>query len=203
MGLPQSVRGGPPAGAPGSAPSGAPDGEPELAFPDEVPASLPRRLAAMLYDGLLVTGIWMLLTFVIVIASNDRVPPAIGFATLVGSAVVFCSFFWVMYGRTLGMQAWNLRLRSGAATANGTATGIGSNHRRVTITQALARFTVLMPGIMLLQGGTYMPVLIIVGLLYFQAAYLWALFNPSRSTWADLFSQTRMVQISTAARHLR
>ena len=93
------------------------------------------------------------------------------------------------------MQAWNLRLRSRVRTGTGD---------RVTITQALARFTVPMPGVMLLQGGAYMPVLIIVGLLYFQAAYLWALFNPLRATWADLFSQTRMVQISeTAAKHLR
>ena len=143
----------------------------------------------MLYDGLLVTGIWMLLIFVLVIARNDRVPPAIAFAVLVASAVVFCSFFWVMYGRTLGMQAWKLRLHS---------RGGG----RVTITQALARFTVLMPGIVLLQGGAYLPVLIIVGLLYFQAAYLWALFSPQASTWADLFSQTQMVQTSDAEQEL-
>ena len=161
-----------------------------LAPQADIPASLPRRLAAMLYDGLLVTGIWMLLTFILVIARNDRVPPAIAFALLIGSAVVFCSFFWVMYGRTLGMQAWNLRLHSRAI----------SGSARVTITQALARFTVLLPGIMLLQGGAYMPVLIIVGLLYFQAAYLWALFNPLRATWADLFSQTQMVQIQDAGK---
>ena len=165
----------------------SPNDSPAGAVPASMPASLPRRLAAMLYDGLLVTGIWMLLTFVLVIVRNDRVPPAIAFAVLVGSAVVFCCFFWVMYGRTLGMQAWNLRMHSRSGG-------------RVTITQALARFTVLMPGILLLQGGTHMPALVIVGLLYFQAAYLWALFNPQASTWADLFSQTQIVQIAHPAK---
>ena len=160
------------------------------AMPDEaagaaaapVPASLKRRVAALVYDALLVLGIWMLLTFAYVMASNDRMPPVYAFALLLGSAVLFCSYFWVAHGRTLGMQAWHLRLQA-------------KDGGRVTLTQALARFTVLFPGVLLLQAGDYLRPAVIFALLYFQAAYLWALFNPARATWADLMSQTRMVRI--------
>lgn len=145
-------------------------------------ASLGRRLGALLYDGLLIGGIAMLATFVPVIATNAPLPRAAGLAILLGSAVLFCSYFWVRHGRTLGMQAWRLRL---ASTTGGP----------VTISQALARYLVVLPGVLLLQGGELFPALIIFGLLYFQAAYLWALFNAERATWADLLSKTRVVRV--------
>jgi uncharacterized RDD family membrane protein YckC len=166
---------------PASANAGTPADEAGPAAAPQ-PASLKRRIAALVYDALLVLGIWMLLTFAYVMASNERMPPAHAFALLLGSAVVFCSYFWVAHGRTLGMQAWHLRLQS-------------KDGGRVTLTQALARFTVLFPGVLLLQAGDFLRPAVIFALLYFQAAYLWALFNPARATWADLMSQTRMVRI--------
>jgi uncharacterized RDD family membrane protein YckC len=159
-----------------------PPGEDAAGTDAPQPASLKRRIAALVYDAMLVLGIWMLLTFAYVMATNDRVPPDYAFALLLGSAVVFCSYFWVAHGRTLGMQAWHLRLQA-------------KDGGRVTLTQALARFTVLFPGVLLLQAGDFVRPVVIFALLYFQAAYLWALFNPARATWADLVSQTRMVRI--------
>jgi uncharacterized RDD family membrane protein YckC len=149
----------------------------------ERPAGLMRRLAAATYDGLLVLGITMLLHFALVIARNGPLPHEISRALALGSAVVFCTFFWVRHGRTLGMQAWQLRLRS-------------MHGGRVTIAQSLVRFTVLMPGLMLFQAADHELKFAIAGLLYFQAAYLWALFDPRKATWADRLSQTRMVQIT-------
>lgn len=156
-------------------------------MPASEPASLKRRFAAMVYDGLLVLGIWMTLTFAFVMLHNERVPPAAGFALLLASAVGFCSYFWVAHGRTLGMQAWHLRL-------------VSRDGGRVRLTQALARFTLVLPGVMLFQAGEYTRTAVIFALLYFQAAYLWALFNPERATWADLLSQTRMICIQPARR---
>ncbi len=182
----RNAEGGPAAGrivadAPGSD-TRVTSGNPADPAAASTPASLGRRCAALVYDSLLVLGIWMLLTFGYVMATNDRVPRAYGFALLLGSAVLFCSYFWVAHGRTLGMQAWHLRLQS-------------RDGGRVTLSQALARFTVLLPGVMLLQAGEYLPPAIIFALLYFQAAYLWALFNPERATWSDLISKTRMLRI--------
>jgi len=79
-----------------------------------LPAPLWRRLAAALYDALLLAAIWMAATFVFVVASDAlRVSRDThlfqGYLFLVGLA--FFGWFWTHGGQTLGMRAWRLQVR--------------------------------------------------------------------------------------------
>lgn len=140
------------------------------------------------YDALLILGIVMLVHFPLVMALGRAVPRRLSWALWVFSTVLFYTFFWVRHGRTLGMQAWRFELRSDAT------------HRPVTITQALLRFMVLMPALLLIEAGRLYQPAIIVGLVYLQANLLWMWFNPSRKTWSDLISGSRMVRTDLSGR---
>lgn len=88
-------------------------------LPDQ-PPGLRRRLAAMAYDALLLTGIFMLASLPFVTYAAG--PPAgtllrIGFQLyLMLVAFLFFGWFWVRNGQTPGMLAWRLKLvqRDGA-----------------------------------------------------------------------------------------
>ena len=155
-----------------------------------VTAGMARRLGAMGYDGLLILGIVMLVHFPLVMTLGHAVPRRLSWALWVMSTVLFYTYFWVRHGRTLGMQAWRFELRSDAG-----------NHR-VTITQALLRFMVLMPALLLIEAGRLFPPAIIVGLVYLQANLLWMWFNPARKTWSDLISGSRMLRTDSSGRAL-
>ncbi len=78
------------------------------------PAPLWRRLAAALYDGLLLLGLWMAALLVDTIArdglGSERQWPALrAYLFLIGLA--FFGWFWTHGGQTLGMRAWRLQLR--------------------------------------------------------------------------------------------
>lgn len=133
------------------------------------------------YDGLLIFGLCLMIYFPIVIATNQRIPPRLAWAVILLTTVVFYSYFWVRHGRTLGMQAWHFELRS-------------DQGGRITITQALLRFTVLMPALLIIEAAEFFRPSIIIGLLYFQANYLWMWFNPARRTVTDLVSGSRMLR---------
>ncbi len=149
------------------------------------PASLLRRLGAMLYDALLVLAIWMLTTYVAVLLFTDRPDIPAGaerislenmqtldspwFSSLLFlEAFAFFAFFWLRHGRTLGMQAWRLRLqrRDGGP---------------ITARQALQRFAVAIPSLALLGLG-----------------YLWMLVDRERLAWPDHASGTRVVFVDGA-----
>ena len=146
------------------------------------PAGLGRRLGAMGYDALLILGVVMLVHFPLVMALGIAVPRRMSWALWVLITVVFYTYFWVRHGRTLGMQAWRFELRSDA-TGNG-----------VSVTQALLRFMVLMPALLLIEAGEVYRPSVIVGLVYLQANFLWMLFNPERRTWSDMVSGSRMLR---------
>lgn len=86
-------------------------------------ASLPRRLAAVVYDGLLLTGVLigaaalalgltvLLLGSAAVVAHNP-LPGNPFFSTyLFLTCFFFYGGFWVCGGQTLGMRAWRLRVQ--------------------------------------------------------------------------------------------
>lgn len=83
-------------------------------------AGLLRRLAAAVYDSLLVIGVLMIVTLALVIATGGEAIPSGTLAfQLVVLLVLFVFFgsFWVYGGQTLGMRAWRLRveMRQGGA----------------------------------------------------------------------------------------
>lgn len=79
-----------------------------------MPVGLLRRMAAMLYDGLLVLALWMVLGLVFVLLGQWTGQPLTSVQLVVNllAAWLFFTWFWTRNGQTLGMQAWTLRLHS-------------------------------------------------------------------------------------------
>lgn len=130
------------------------------------PAPLVRRLLAMLYDSLLVIALWMVLGGIAVaINHGEAVEGPLFNSVLFVSSYLFFAYFWTRSGQTLGMMAWNLRVET---TAGG----------RINWTQALIRFLVAIPSLLLLGAG-----------------YWWILLNDEKLSWNDRISDTRVVQL--------
>ncbi|MEM6640697.1 MAG: RDD family protein [Pseudomonadota bacterium] len=135
---------------------------------DKLPnAALWRRLAAMLYDALLLIAVLMIATFIML--------PFNGGEAIVGnwlfSIYVFlvgCGFFalfWRFGGQTLGMRAWRLQVR-------------GASGGTVTWREAWIRSLVAL--LSWLCGGL---------------GFLWSLVDKDRRAWHDMVSGTRLIVI--------
>ena len=129
--------------------------------------SLMRRIAAMLYDGLLVAALLIMATLPFIAVRGVR-PVETGenhFYQFVLILVIYVFFvtFWTRSGRTLGMQSWRLQLEKfdGGGVSIGTAT--------------IRFFAALI---------SWAP----VGL-----GFLWQLWDKDNLTWHDRISKTRIV----------
>ncbi len=136
--------------------------------PDQArPASLFRRLAALLYDSLLLLAVWFVATALLLPLNGGEAVEHNPFLTtyLLFISYGFYSYFWTHGGQTLGMRAWKLQLR---------------NRRPgpVTLWQTLLRFMVAIPSALL-----------------FGLGYLWMLVDRDRLTWHDRYSETWIVQL--------
>ena len=93
---------------------------------------LMRRIAAILYDGLLLFAVLMLTALpFIAIRDGEAVEPRTDlFYRITLAAVIYIFFvgFWARSGRTLGMQSWRLQLETanGRGVTLGAATGTGT-----------------------------------------------------------------------------
>ncbi len=139
--------------------------------------SLVRRLAAILYDSLLVSALLFLVT-VPFVAIRGGEPVAIGDnrpyqLTLLIVVYAFFAGFWSVSGRTLGMQTWGLRIEA----ANGTLPSLGT---------ATVRF-----------------IAAIMSWLPLGLGFLWQLWDNDRLAWHDRISGTRIVHDPRPAKHTR
>jgi uncharacterized RDD family membrane protein YckC len=130
-------------------------------------ASLLRRFAALVYDTFLLAAVWMAAGGLWVATRGDAVPAGDwGFrAYLLAVTFAFLGGFWVHAGRTLGMQAWRLRL-------------IADNGGAVGWQAAGIRFAAAGLSWALLGGG-----------------FLWALIDREGRTLHDHCSGTRIVRL--------
>ncbi len=99
----------------------APDSDPPALAP--APARLPRRLAALVYDGLLLAGVLLgatglALGLAVALLGSESVArhsPLQGNPFFSTYLLLVCFFFyggfWVHGGQTLGMRAWRLRVQ--------------------------------------------------------------------------------------------
>ncbi len=135
--------------------------------PENLPhAGLLRRLAAILYDGLLLLAVLFIagalaLSFTggeAVKAGNPLFTTYLFFVSF-----FFFAWFWTHGGQTLGMRAWRLRVQQ-------------RNGDPITLWQALLRFLVAIPSWLLLGLG-----------------FLWSLLDKEKMTWHDRYSMTVMV----------
>ncbi len=136
--------------------------------PDQLKsAPLPRRLAAMLYDALLIAAIWMVEgTIAVVLNGGEAVQGPLLKSVLFLSAFIFFAGFWSRNGQTLGMQVWRLRIQ----TPEGYT---------ISLMQALLRF---------FTAGASM--------LCLGLGYWWMLFDKQGLTWQDRYSQNCVVVLS-------
>lgn len=130
---------------------------------DSAPGLL-RRLAACLYDALVLTAVEMGAAGLWVAAVRHAVEPGdVAFqAYLLAVAAVFFCGFW-RRGETLGMRAWRLRVEG----PDGRPPGWG---------RALGRFAAA-----------------ILSWAAFGLGFLWVLVDRDRRAWHDRLSGTRLV----------
>lgn len=142
-------------------------------------APLWRRIAAMLYDSLLVFAIWIMVGFVVLTAFGiDEARTVDGevitlnplyeytlFAAMVVSAFLFFGWFWTHSGQTLGMQAWRIKVQN--------LDGSPLSWRQSLIRCASAP-----------------PALLVAGL-----GYLCMLVDPAKRTLPDRLSRSQIVRV--------
>lgn len=145
-------------------------------------AGVVRRLAALLYDGFLLFGLWVvpLLALMAIAHVTEPAQPLGGVVHelppiaspwvirlyAIAIVIVFYTYFWRRNGQTLAMQAWRLRLDD----VNGGRPGWG---------QCLVRLGV----------GT-------LSLTCLGLGYFWLWIDRDRLTWHDRASRTRVVMLS-------
>jgi uncharacterized RDD family membrane protein YckC len=131
------------------------------------------RLAAMLYDTLLMLAMWLVAAGIAVainggeqISTNNPFLPSIMFIVWIW----FNLHFWRRGGQTLGMRSWRLRILS--------TTG-----KPLTYTQCFLRLAVAVPSFAL-----------------FYLGYLWILVDKDGLTWHDRYSETRIIREPKSAK---
>ena len=131
------------------------------------PCSLLRRIAAMLYDALLILALLFLSTLpFIALRGGEPVEPGDNLIYQLVLAVVLFAFFvgfWTRSGRTLGMQSWRLQLE----TVDGARAGFG--------TASIRFFSSLL---------SWLP----LGL-----GFLWSIWDKDKLAWHDRLSGTRIM----------
>lgn len=95
----------------GSGPESAEDSSiPEIRGGERAPFRY--RLAAMIYDAVIVLAIWVFTIVLLVTLIGDAVLGAWVQSLLFIELFVFFAYFWIHKGQTIGMVAWRLRLES-------------------------------------------------------------------------------------------
>jgi len=129
--------------------------------------TLIRRVAAMLYDGLLILALLFLATLpFIAIRGGEPVEPNENHLYQLILCLVIYGFyvgFWVRSGRTLGMQSWRLQLEP-------------MDGGKVSIKTATIRFCAALL--------SFVPV---------GFGFFWSLWDKDQLTWHDRISKTRIV----------
>jgi uncharacterized RDD family membrane protein YckC len=145
----------------------------EIDIKDAATPALPRRLAAILYDSVLVFALLILAFALLVIPLGMWLDIDAGqiarnpLARLYLAAVIagFFCWFWLRGGETLGMRTWRIKL-------------VRDDGRPLTLKDCLLR-----QGAALLSWAA-------LGL-----GFAWSLFDPDRLTWHDRLTGTRLVMV--------
>lgn len=137
-------------------------------------APLSRRLAALVYDGLILIALYIMAGFAVVgviKAVNDgefpgTLPAAINLSLMFIIAFFYYSDSWRRRnGQTVGMKAWGIRL-------------INENDGPVQLSQCMLRVGI----------GFF-------SLVVFGLGFFWMLFDKRQRNWHDIASVTRVIYI--------
>lgn len=136
------------------------------------PAPFLARIAAMIYESLLVTAVIFVASFIIIPVVGEMHAPwqrHLYQVYILGVLFAYFSAFWLRSGQTLAMKTWRIRL----VTVDGS---------RLTLKQAALRF-----------------VLALLGLLLAGAGFWWALFDRDRQFFHDRIVGTRLIRVPRKA----
>ncbi|OED35347.1 hypothetical protein AB833_30770 [Chromatiales bacterium (ex Bugula neritina AB1)] len=137
---------------------------------NENAASLPRRLAAMFYDSLLLIAVLFTVSAIAVALNGGlAVTHPVYYLILLLVSFVFFGWFWTRDGQTLGMRTWRIKLTHETGTI-------------IDWKQALIRFAAA--AISLLPAG--------IGLL-------WLLIDADKKALHDRLSSTRIINVPKRA----
>jgi uncharacterized RDD family membrane protein YckC len=148
---------------------------------------LARRMAAWLYEGVLLFGVVIAAGLVFSIATQmrhglDHRHEFIGYLFVVIGA--YCVYFWSR-GQTLAMKTWRLRL-------------VDVHGRRLTLSRAMVRYLFcwiwILPPLAAFQSRRFASadvLALLVGWVVFWA--LLSRLHPLRQFWHDAFAGTRLV----------
>jgi len=128
-----------------------------------LPAGLIRRLAAIVYDTLLVAALLISTITLMVVLTNTPVAGRNVLGLLFIESFAFFAYFWIFRGQTLGMLAWRLSIVTGSGY-------------QMTFSQALLRYFGALIGFAALGLG-----------------YLWIIIDAEKRAWPDLLSDTRVL----------
>lgn len=131
------------------------------------PAGLRRRLAAMLYESLLLSALAMVAGFAYIPVFGGIQGPfqkAVFQLYLLGVMLLYFVVFWKRGGQTLAMKTWRIRL-------------VRADGGPLSTAQCVARFGL----------ATF-------GLLCAGAGFLWAIVDPERQFLHDRLCRTRLVR---------
>ena len=135
------------------------------------PASFLRRILALFYDTLLLTGIILGYLLIVTLMFGDTFESIsekifLQFSYLI-LGVIFFTYFWkVNKGQTLGMQVWKIRI-------------IGDENKELSTKNLI-----------------YRSLLGLVFNLAFGSNYLFIFFNKDRKSINDLLSKTKTIKIN-------
>jgi uncharacterized RDD family membrane protein YckC len=154
-------------------------------------------LGAIVYDTLLVAALLMVVTPVFFLFTGTAVTPSSGWLYYVYQAVllaVMCGFFiyfWTAKGRTLGMQAWRIRIERMDGSLPTPRDGLTRLLFAAVPWIPAAVFTVLaVRPIAPRWLATTAYCLIALAPLNYVSAW----FDDQRRSWHDRFLQTRVVR---------
>jgi uncharacterized RDD family membrane protein YckC len=136
------------------------------------PAPFLVRIAAMIYESLLVTAVVFVaaLPFLYLVGTAESGWVRHVFQLyLLGILFAYFSAFWLRSGQTLAMKTWRIRL-------------VNADGGTLTFSQALLRFF-----------------LALLGLLLAGAGFWWALFDRDRQFLHDRIAGTRLIRVPRKA----
>ena len=146
------------------------------------PAPIWRRLAAILYDSLLVLALMFLIGFInlciqlqiygkeqlkIMTEQGNTIGGPVFYAVLLVTIYGFFGFFWTRSGQTLGMQAWRIQIVRKTSD---------SEKQMITPWQSVVRFLIAIPALLLLGLGLF-----------------WAFFDNEKRSWQDRASSSQVI----------
>jgi len=136
----------------------------------EINAGLMRRLLALLYDSILIIGIYMSYVILVTYLNGSALESQLEILFLQFSFIIFIFLFYCYFwkfnnGQTLGMQVWKIKL-------------VSSGNEEININKMVLRCALSM-----------------IFSLFFLSNFIFIIFNKERKTLGDYFSKTKLLKV--------